>query len=77
MPKRHDMVNHPPHYNQGEYETIDVIEDVIQFYDGAHAYNVGNIFRYVSRAPHKGEMLEDLKKAQWYLNRLVKQVEAE
>lgn len=76
-PRKDDMVNHPPHYTKGTFETIDVIEDVAQFYPGEQAWSVGNIFRYVSRAPHKGEKLKDLKKAQFYMNRLVKAAENE
>ncbi len=66
-----DMVNHPPHYTKGQFETIDVIEDVCQFYPAKQAYAMGNVFRYISRACHKGDKLEDLKKAQFYMNRLV------
>lgn len=68
-------VNNPSHYNAGEFEAIDVIEDVIQFYPPEHAFSVGNVIGYLVRAPHKGEMLTDLKKSQWYLNRLVMQME--
>lgn len=67
-----DMVNHPPHYNKGQFETLDVIEDIVQFYDGTDAWSVGNVLRYLSRAPHKGFFLEDLKKAQFYMNNLIK-----
>lgn len=74
MPKK-DNINHPSHYTKGEFETIDVIEDITQFYPAPYAYGVGSLLGYVGRAPHKGEMLKDLKKAQWHLNRLVTQVE--
>ena len=43
--------------------------------DEYHGYLKGNVLKYVSRYKFKGEPLEDLKKAQWYLNRLVKEVE--
>jgi chorismate mutase len=36
----------------------------------------GNIVKYVARAPHKGNELQDLKKARWYLDRLIEQLEA-
>lgn len=75
--KRKDMINHPPHYTKGRFETIEVIEDVCQFYPGEQAYGVGNILRYISRAPHKEAKLKDLKKAQFYMNRLVEAAENE
>ena len=61
---------------QGEYdiETIDVIQDGMTD-DEYHGYLKGNVLKYVSRYKFKGEPLEDLQKAQWYLNRLIKEVE--
>lgn len=70
-----DPVNSPSHYNAGKVETIDYIEQVAAHYYGAEAPLVGNVIKYVSRAPLKGKKLEDLKKAQWYLNRLVSSLE--
>jgi hypothetical protein len=58
-----DMVNHPPHYTAGGIETIDFIEAK------KLGYNLGNVVKYITRADHKGDRLENLKKAQWYLNR--------
>ena len=60
-----DNVNHPPHYKTGGMETIDFIEakDL--------GYHLGNVIKYVTRAKHKGTELEDLKKAQWYLERAI------
>ena len=60
-----DNVNHPPHYKIGGIETIDFIEAK------SLNYNLGNVVKYLTRADHKGNKLEDLKKAQWYLNREV------
>ena len=57
-----DMVNHPAHYKTGGIETIDFIEAK------SLSYNLGNVVKYLTRADHKGNKLEDLKKAQWYLN---------
>jgi hypothetical protein len=62
-------INHPPHYNTGKIEVIDFIED--QQLD----FHLGNVIKYVSRARHKGKELEDLKKAQWYLDRKIKLLE--
>ena len=58
-----DMVNHPPHYKTGGIETIDFIEA-----KGLN-YHLGNVVKYVTRADHKGDRLENLKKAEWYLRR--------
>ena len=64
-----DMVNHPPHYKSGGVETIDFIEAK------ALGYHLGNVVKYITRADHKGNKLEDLKKAQWYLARAIEQAE--
>ena len=58
-----EMINHPQHYNQGKYEVIDVIED------WALGFSLGNAIKYIARAPHKDNQLEDLKKALWYIQR--------
>jgi hypothetical protein len=60
-----DMVNHPPHYKAGGIETIDFIEAKNL------GYNLGNVVKYVSRADLKGNKLEDLQKAKWYLERAI------
>jgi hypothetical protein len=62
-PVEPDMVNNPPHYTTGGIETIDFIEAK------KLGYNLGNVVKYITRADHKGDRLENLKKAQWYLNR--------
>jgi predicted transcriptional regulator len=64
-----DSVNHPPHYKAGGIETIDFIEAK------SLNYNLGNVIKYITRADLKGNKLEDLKKAQWYLNREVQTME--
>jgi hypothetical protein len=63
-----DNVNHPRHYNSGKYEVINVIEDSLK--DGFEPYCIGNVMKYVSRYKHKNGV-EDLKKAQWYLGRVI------
>ena len=65
-----DMVNSPEHYTNGGIETIDFIEAKLTGY-GFRAYLRGNIIKYISRAGSKNNTLEDLKKAQWYLNKLI------
>jgi hypothetical protein len=64
-----DKVNHPSHYKVGGIETIDFIE--AKQLD----YHLGNVVKYISRADHKDEKLVNLKKAQWYLNRAVANLE--
>ena len=64
-------VDHPKHYNSGKIEVIDAIEDwMMGFCDG-------NVIKYVARHKHKGKPIEDLKKAKWYLERLIQQYEQE
>ena len=70
---RYDNVNAPAHYLHGRKETIDVISDCMTD-DEYHGYLKGNILKYVSRYKFKGEPLEDLQKAHWYLNRLIQEV---
>ena len=64
-----DPVNSPEHYKVGGIETIDFIEAK------GLGYNLGNVVKYISRADHKDDKLENLKKAQWYLNREVGRLE--
>jgi hypothetical protein len=60
MPK--EKVNHPDHYNAGKIEVIDAIEDWgLDFIEG-------NVVKYITRAKHKGNTLGDLRKARWYLD---------
>lgn len=68
-----DMVNHPPHYTTGGIETIDFIEA-----KGLHKhYHLANAIKYISRAPYKGNYLEDLEKATWYLQREIQLQQAQ
>ena len=68
-----DNVNNPSHYGQGKIEAIEYISDFLteEEYQG---YLRGNIAKYLHRFPYKNG-LEDLKKAQWYLGRLIEEVE--
>jgi len=65
-----DKINSPSHYKVGGIETIDFIEAKNL------GYNLGNVVKYISRADHKDNKLDNLKKAQWYLNRAVSKLEA-
>ena len=73
--EKEDVVNHPGHYTSGKYEVIEVIKDKMtasQF----TGFLIGNIMKYIMRAPLKGNALQDYKKAQWYLDRLIKKMES-
>ena len=70
-----DMVNHPPHYqSKNGLEVIDVVETFTDGLNGIEATDTGNVIKYICRWSHKNG-LEDLKKAQWYLNHLIERVE--
>lgn len=69
-----DPVNHPGHYIQDGIETIDVIKAWTKGLDGIIATDTGNVIKYISRW-NKKNGIEDLKKAQWYLNHLIKEME--
>ena len=69
-PKK-EKVNSPDHYNAGEIEVIDAIED------WNLGFNDGNAIKYIARHKHKGNAIQDIKKAIWYLERHVKILEAE
>lgn len=72
-----DVVNHPDHYiSDSGIETIDVIEAFTKDLEGFEAYCTGNIIKYICRWKNKnGE--EDLKKARWYINKLLSYNKAE
>lgn len=68
LPKTEDVINHPSHYTRGKIEVIDFIEDQ------QLPYHLGNVIKYIARAGYKGDKLEDLKKARWYLDRYIDKV---
>lgn len=64
-----DAVNHPAHYNRGGIESIDVIE-------AFHLdFCTGNAVKYILRHKFKEDALQDLKKARWYIDRRISQLE--
>lgn len=69
-----DMVNHPTHYNQGNVECIDAMAAATANKRGIEAICVSNVIKYLFRYETKNG-LEDVKKAQFYLNRLVEELE--
>jgi hypothetical protein len=66
-----EAINHPAHYGGADnpYEAIKVIEawDL--------GFNLGNTVKYISRAGKKGDVIEDLKKARWYLDHEIANLE--
>lgn len=71
------MVSHPPHYqSESGLEVIDVIEAFVADLKGIEATDTGNILKYMCRWKHKNG-LQDLKKARWYLDHLIKHLEKE
>jgi hypothetical protein len=73
QPKKNDPVNHPDHYCYGGIETIDYMRAKLSP-EGYMGYLRGTVLKYISRAGHKDDTAEDLKKARWYLDRLIKEV---
>lgn len=63
-----EQVDHPDHYQRGDMEAIDVIE---AFTDHPDDFLKGNVLKYLLRAGHKNDELQDLQKAHWYLTRLI------
>jgi hypothetical protein len=70
-----DMVNSPPHYTAGGIETIDFMKakSTPEEYKG---YLRLTVLKYLSRSEYKGKSLEDYKKAKWFLDRLIKELES-
>jgi hypothetical protein len=66
-----DPVNHPSHYTFGAIEVIDALEA------WNLGYHLGNVIKYVVRSRHKGNYLEDLQKARWYLEREIQRAHNE
>lgn len=69
-----DMVNHPAHYTQGGIECIDCIKSATVGKVGIEAFCVGNTIKYLFRYEEKNG-IEDVKKARWYIDRLIKELE--
>jgi hypothetical protein len=64
-----DPVNKPAHYNMGGIECIDYIKQVLGL-DGFISYCHGNMIKYQHRYRFKTKPLEDMQKAEWYLNKM-------
>lgn len=69
--RKNDIISHPAHYCHGRYEPKDVIRDW-------HLnFNLGNVVKYIARAGHKDDILQDLKKARQYLDFEIEALEEE
>lgn len=76
--KQNDPVNHPSHYTQGGIECIDAITAALcKYTDPVDAWLAGQVIKYLWRAPLKNAYEQDLKKAKWYLDRLIERKEQE
>lgn len=66
-----DMVNHPSHYADTDLpaEVIDIIEPTVKNYPSEVGYHIGNVIKYLLRAPYKNNLKEDVSKAEFYLKR--------
>lgn len=65
-----DIINAPSHYCEGrEYQPIDVISD------WGLNFNLGNTVKYISRAGRKDDIVQDLKKARFYLDYEIRRLE--
>ena len=71
MKQKGGMVNHPAHYGgrDNPYEAIKIIEAL------GLGFHIGNCIKYLVRADHKGNALEDCRKARWYLDRHIQNLE--
>ena len=70
--ERREAVNHPSYYKTGGVEAIDAFEA------WGLGFNLGNVVKYIARCGRKSDrVLEDLKKATWYLNREIERMERE
>tara|TARA_E500000305_G_scaffold31415_1_gene23872 strand:+ start:64 stop:345 length:282 start_codon:yes stop_codon:yes gene_type:complete len=74
-PPSADMVNSPPHYNQSGIECIDAIQAALG--DNFKYYLQGNVMKYLWRFDYKSKPIEDLDKADWYLEKLREEVMAD
>ena len=70
-----DVVNHPSHYTKGRIECIDAIDSATTGKSGIEAVCVANIIKYLYRYEEKNG-LEDVKKAKWYINKLISELES-
>ena len=63
-----DTVNHPAHYETGKFECIEVMKEVYGV-ESVKAFCLLNAFKYLYRCKRKDNKTEDIKKANWYINK--------
>ena len=68
--KKIETVEHPQHYNQGSIECIDAMKSAFGV-DEVSSFCKLNAFKYIWRAKDKLNTLEDLKKARWYIDKII------
>ena len=68
-----DPVNNPNHYRQSSTETIDIIKASMTT-EEYHGYLKGACMKYMARYKYKGNPIQDLEKAKWYLNKLIEEI---
>lgn len=68
-----DLVNQPPHYNQGGIECVEAIKASMSP-EEFQGYLKGNAIKYLWRYRHKNG-IQDLQKANWYNNRLIQELQ--
>jgi len=69
-----DVVNSPPHYTAGGIEAIDAIEAALSD-EGFRGALKANVLKYLWRYEKKADPVADLRKARWYLDRLIQKIE--
>lgn len=74
MSHNDNEINSPSHYTKGGIDTIDFMEAKMTFEEYI-GFMRGNVIKYISRSSFKGQEIKDLKKAAWYLNRLIDTLE--
>ena len=72
-----EEVNHPDRYNKGGIEVIDIIKAYTEDLNGKEAFNIGNAIKYICRLGKKDEKVQELKKARWYIEKLIEDMESE
>ena len=69
-----DLVNNPPHYNNGNIECLDAIEAMLTP-EEFRGYCKGNAMKYIWRSELKGANIQDLEKSVFYLKRIIKKLQ--
>lgn len=74
--RKNDMVNHPSHYTSGSIECIDALSSMVENWEDCVAATLSwQVVKYLWRHPFKGKPVEDLRKAEFYLKRLISHYE--